>query len=559
MSGIEKFAMREELRELKRRIQVLENQLDGKAHSSLSARSTPSPSAPVEAWTSTESPSAQKKDQRNNQRNEKKSDWQAGNLLGVVGGLCFVLAAAFIIKLALDNGWLTPIRQLGLAALLGFALVGAGLQFFRHDKFYLSFLPGTGIVVLFLTTYAASLYHDVLTPETSLGLSVLISIFCLYLFHLLRQSFFVLAAILGTYLAPALLGSFDSMHLERMAFFIIWDIGFVLISVWLRSRLMTLLASYLALFSYMLFWNGDHIQTAWFQLIQFAIFFAGVLGFSIQSKKPLSLQEAWAFGPIALFFYAIEYYLLDRVIPEWTPYLGLGFAALILAGYFIAKSQMQAQRLKSETLILSLVSVIFFHSFYIVLLPSSYQAWFSLIPLAGLPFLIQRSRLLPLTILSVAIVGINFLSLWPLQSIDGVQAVTLGSLYGGALLGFYFFGKTRLRESEPIWTWLLVTAGCLQALVALWRVAHELSESSGSYIATLLWSVFGLAVLIWAYTIRDGLLARVSIGVLLFTAMKGLLYDVSGTDPILRIACFLLLGAVLYLAGFIFRKVQSWA
>ena len=51
---------------------------------------------------------------------------RSGNWLGIVASICFVFAAAFIIKLSIDSGWLTPERQIGLAVLLGMGLIAAG-------------------------------------------------------------------------------------------------------------------------------------------------------------------------------------------------------------------------------------------------------------------------------------------------------------------------------------------------------------------------------------------------------------------------------------------------
>src|SRR3990172_5842303 len=47
-------------------------------------------------------------------------------LLGWAGVTAMVLAAAYLISLAIDSGWLTPIRQIGLAVLSGLGLIAAG-------------------------------------------------------------------------------------------------------------------------------------------------------------------------------------------------------------------------------------------------------------------------------------------------------------------------------------------------------------------------------------------------------------------------------------------------
>ena len=49
------------------------------------------------------------------------------NILGWAGATALVLAAAYLIRLAIESGWLTPARQVGLAVLGGLILIGVGL------------------------------------------------------------------------------------------------------------------------------------------------------------------------------------------------------------------------------------------------------------------------------------------------------------------------------------------------------------------------------------------------------------------------------------------------
>jgi hypothetical protein len=76
----------------------------------------------------------------------------------------FVLASAYLIRLAIDADWLTPERQVGLAAMFGMVLIGIGFVLQEKYSRYASLLPACGIVVLFLTNYGAHLYHRIIGP-----------------------------------------------------------------------------------------------------------------------------------------------------------------------------------------------------------------------------------------------------------------------------------------------------------------------------------------------------------------------------------------------------------
>ena len=67
-----------------------------------------------------------------------------------------VLAAVYLIRLAIDSGMLTPGRQVTLAILGAFALIGLGLGLRRGNREYASLLPAGGIVILFASIYGGT-------------------------------------------------------------------------------------------------------------------------------------------------------------------------------------------------------------------------------------------------------------------------------------------------------------------------------------------------------------------------------------------------------------------
>jgi uncharacterized membrane protein len=73
----------------------------------------------------------------------------ATQLLGWGGATALVLAASYIIKLALSSGWLTPERQLGIAVLGALLMIGLGIKLRNNDRSYASLLPAGGVTVLF--------------------------------------------------------------------------------------------------------------------------------------------------------------------------------------------------------------------------------------------------------------------------------------------------------------------------------------------------------------------------------------------------------------------------
>jgi uncharacterized membrane protein len=78
--------------------------------------------------------------------------------LGWGGAVAFALAASYLIRLAIDTGWLTPVRQVAFAAIAGLVLIGTGFALRNFDRQYAGLLPAGGIAILFLSIYGGHLY-----------------------------------------------------------------------------------------------------------------------------------------------------------------------------------------------------------------------------------------------------------------------------------------------------------------------------------------------------------------------------------------------------------------
>jgi uncharacterized membrane protein len=130
-----------------------------------------------------------------------------GNWLGIMAVICFVLAAGFIVKLSVESGWLTPERQIGLAILLGFSLIVAGFSLLKSDRGYASLLPGAGVIVLYLSFFAAHRYYALISFESAISFTGLVSCVCIWIYTQIRHDAYAITAAAGSYLAPVIFAS----------------------------------------------------------------------------------------------------------------------------------------------------------------------------------------------------------------------------------------------------------------------------------------------------------------------------------------------------------------
>jgi uncharacterized membrane protein len=479
------------------------------------------------------------------------------NLLPILAVICFGMAGVFIVKLAIESGWLTLERQWGLLVLFGFALVGVGLFLKMIDKSYRSYAGASGIIVLYLAAYSSFLYFNIFSVVVAQVLAIFVSFLCLYLFQYFESEMFVIISAIGTYISPIILGK-ESDLIFVSGFFLIWAALFSRISIYLRSRTLVLLASYLGLgvFAFLNLTVSNHdelLSVILVQSLQFVIYAGGVFYYSIKNKDPLSKTEAIAYLPILLFFYGTIYFFLNKYNSTLAPWISLGFASFIYFLHWQARNYFP--NLESKNLVQSFFAVVLFHSGYVELIPAEGKRW--LLPIFILIKFISEQKedfkliapLLRFTFFIMSVIeffNITFRLINETNLLNVVSAVaTIG-------LGFFYYTKSykNVKNNEGLFLCLLHTL----CILALYRLAFDY----GSLGVSTVWGLYSVAILTWGYLKKNSVLAKSSLLVLTVTCLKALVYDAAQTSSGVRIASLILTGAILYGAGFLFQKIKLW-
>jgi uncharacterized membrane protein len=487
------------------------------------------------------------------------------NWLGVVAVICFVLAAGFIIKLAVESGWLTPERQIGLSCLLGFSLIGAGLWLRKADKEFASFLPGAGIVVLYLSFLAAHAVHHLVPATTALGLITLVSAACVWLYDQLKLKIYLFTAMIGSYVAPLILGKEIEIEFS-LAYYSMCSIAFASIAIWLEERLATIVAAYLAILmtSILGLTLESDFVVAWALAFQFVIFVGGTAIHSSRKGRPLSRDESWAFFPVLLVFYASEYYFIEKLAPTYAPWFSIAFAAFLIGIYEVSKRALsrdsRVTALNTGPVITAYATIVFFHAVYLELLPEQIRPWLLVAIAAGIAFSnVNRNEVrkeLVFPMLSLGVIAI----IEYIRIANGL--ITEPILYKHwlptgfatvAMLGALYVRRRDVVRTEQI-GFAILSSAHLMAILSLYR----LLESSGSLAVSVGWLAYAAVTIALGFKRKDPVLAKSALMVLSLSAAKALLYDASSAPTVVRIVCLLVTGAALYGCGFLLRKISTW-
>ena len=503
----------------------------------------------------------------------------SGDLLGVLGILFFVLAAAFLVKLAVDAGWLTPERRFAGGMLGGLGLIAAGFVLERKDKAYASYLPAGGAAVLYLNAYAGHLFYGLYDALPTVGVLAAVTTLTLALYLRWRENAYVVVALFGCYLVPLLIPAVRNEDWVT-AYFVVWDVVFAVLAGLARQRWVLLFAAYMALGVFAAshadlgLIGGDAalgslrsdlglsaagpMDQLVFQAVQMVLFMAAAVAFSLGWKQPLTSEESWVCLPLLLFFYGLEYGLLRRIDAASAPWIGLAWAGAVLA-VAVAAGKILQRRLPATAMVMAYAAIIVFHAAYLVLLPRDAAPWLGL-GLVPLVFVAWRQghrqpAWMGLAILVACLEALRAFFAWPVDPGTADFALWGPNLgFAVALLGCGLAVDETLADGAPL---ALFTFAHVQALIGLYRLFQPQSLGAGLPLSVA-WSGYGLALVLVGASLKNVDLARSAVVLLLVTAAKALLIDTASSDTVVRVFCYLGLGLLLYASGWFLRRIGSW-
>lgn len=484
----------------------------------------------------------------------------ATQLLGWGGAAALVLAASYVIKLAIASGWLTPERQIGIATLGALAMIALGLRLRSSDRVYAGLLPAGGVAILFIATYGAHLYYGLVGAPAALAAVTLICLLSLWLCQVFQSTLYAFFAVAGTYSVPFLMKSLMLDITDLAIYYACWSAVFGVFALWIGSRAVYLLALYMAMIGFDWAWRDGSYADQWlsaavFQTVLLVIFSAAAVLFTVKRNTPLTREAAYAHLPALLIFYFLQYALLEQHIPATAPWVAVASATFIALSYGIARSLSKQELDGGKMLLQAYVALVLFHAGYLESVSHEWAPWvaFLLLPLVAVYGAWRRDMSAPGIFVWLA-VGTVFLINY-LRIVTGIDRHTaiapdwLSVAYAVELYGGYYLAR-RADIAKSAWP-LLLMAGHLAAIAAAVHIFHD------RVAVSLAWGVLALACLMIALNFRDKLLGKSSLLIFAISAGKVLFYDLASSAPLVRIGTLLVVGCSFYLGGWLYKKIEA--
>lgn len=480
------------------------------------------------------------------------------NILGWGGAVALVLAAAYLIRLAVDAGWLTPAVQVGGAAFFGLVLIAVGVGLKGKNRDYAGLLPAAGIAVLFLSVYGAHLlYHLMGAHAAELAVLVVCAV-SLGLCTAFDSDLYALFAVAGSYSAPFLIAGAGGSFSDLAIYYSAWSLTFTVFAITRGRRLIYLVALYIALVGFDALARPHNID--WhlllaFQSAQFLIFGLGAIVFSIRHRSPMDEGVAMLHVPALVVFYGLQYLVLKSNVPGAAPWIAVGTLVAIGLLYLVVRVALGRSSPGGQLLLGSYAALVLFHAGYLESVPSTLAPWVAAAFLAAT--LLLRGRwsaaergLQPLLLAVGAMFLLNLLKIFGGNDLNGVPGhQALGFIYAAML--YVGYGLTREDPRQSSISGLLLYAGHLTAMAASLQAIHE------PILQSVVWGLLALACMSWSLARHDRLVGQSSLLLFGATGVKVMLSDLDGAAPLARIVSLVILGVTFYVGGMLYQRMTK--
>lgn len=503
-----------------------------------------------------------------------------GSWLNRIGIIAVTLGVGFFLKYAFESQWIGPLGRVAAGALAGFAFLFAAERLrSRGYRSYAHGLAGGGILILYLSAYAAYAYYSLIEHLAAFALMGLVTALAVALAAFFNALPIAALGLIGGFLTPLVLSTGVDRQAALFGYIALLDAGVLALAYvkgWRSLNYASFIATAILSAGWLATWYAPPklFTTLFFLTLFFAIFaLIPVLNNIARSRRAEWLDMSLIFGNAA-FYYSACYLLLGDRFDAWRSPL-----ALALAGVFLALGELARRRVASDALLFFTFIGVAITLVTVAVPIQLKQQWVTIawaVEGAVLTWIGFRAgertpRWWALPVFSVAVLhwlgaeasvdvpaGASFL---PLANARAASCATI--IVCLTYAGWLYHrerGQVPQRERE-LWRGGLWLAANFLALILLSLDAHDYFRRRNLELASqlslsMIWAVYsGVALAVGI--VRGVRLIRVTaLGLLCLTAAKVFFFDLSSLERFYRIGSFILLGAILLGVSFLYQQRQ---
>lgn len=522
-------------------------------------------------------------------------------LVGWAAVLLILFATAFFLKYAFENRWIGELGRVAIGVAFGIGMSVAGFKYQqRRWRIFSQILTAGGIVLLYLSTYAAFGYYHLVTQKVAfLYLAILIAE-AAGLALLYNAPAIAIMALVGGFLAPLLLHSDRDQYRSFFAYIVALDVGALALLKHWRG-----LSSVAYFGSQLLFWlwyneryhPQKRLAVLIFQTAIFLLFLLTHLGRKLIRHEAATIEDLALLLINPFVFFATTYYLLNPTHHDWMGVLAIVMALLYAGAAKILLERSMPHARTSQTEIplainrnelLAMIGIAL--TFVTIAIPIQLRSnWITIawavealtLLWAGLEIRSLKLRVLGCTLFGLALAKLFFwdtpwgspfssrpmftpvLNRYFLSSL-----VVIGCLFAASVL------YQRADERKQIHAPKLRVGILLAAIVTLWFVmsvetqtffaaqaaAERIPDNAehqlwlGQMALSVLWAAYATALAAAGFVRRSASLRWAALALFALTIVKAMLIDIAQLQQLYRIIVFFVLGLLLLLVAWGYHK-----
>ena len=505
--------------------------------------------------------------------------------IGWIAVLLILFATAFFLKYAFDNRWIGEVGRVAIGIAAGVVMTSFGFKYFQRSwRIFSQILTGGGVVLLYLSTYAAFGYYHLVPQKAAFVFMAILIAEAAALALLYEAPSIAIMALLGGFLTPLLLHSNRDQYISLFAYIIAIDIGaLALLKHWRGLRTIAFLGSHILFW----LWYDEHYHheklgaVLIFQLALFLIFLtAHLVGRLLRRLHSTTLEDVWLLVINPFVFFTSVYHLLNPSYHDW-----MGVFAILMALIYAAAAKLLLDRTTTNRAeLLSLIGVAL--TFVTIAIPIQLRSnWITIawtIEALAMLWAGIETRSKRLRISSCLIFALAFFKLLLWDTPYGYRPafipifnryflsslVVIGCLFGAAALYQTLARRKKISDQGLKYVFLL------SAVVALWLVfsmetftffqgralVQRLAEDArhqrwlGQMALSVVWAVYAAVLAAVGFLRRSSVTRWAALALFALTIVKAMFVDIAELQQLYRIIVFFVLGILLLLVAWGYHK-----
>ena len=505
-------------------------------------------------------------------------------LLGWAAVSLILFAVAFFLKYAFDNRWIGELGRVAIGISAGVVMTVSGFRYYRRGwRVFSQILTGGGVVLLYVSVYAAFGYYHLTTKPTAFVYLGILVAETAGLALLYNAPAIAIMALVGGFLAPILLRSEHDQYTSFFGYIVALDIGALAI-----RKNWKVLGSLAFAGTHLLFWmwyDGHYHPRKLgavlvFQTAVFLMFLLAYIGRQLMRRRSANVEDLGLLLINPFVYFATAYYLLDPGHHEWMGVFAIAMALVYAAAVRFLLDRSATTRRDS----LAMIGIAL--TFVTLAIPIQLRSnWITIgwavealvLLWAGIE---TRSRSLRATASALFALALFRLTFWDTPFNDrpmftpvlnryflSALAVTV-CLFAAAMVYQRLGERKQIRAPKVTLVLLLV------AIVTLWLVMsvetvtffdaraaiRKLAADSdherwlGQMALSVLWAAYAGALAAIGFVRRSAAVRWAALALFGLTVLKAMLVDIARLQQFYRIVVFFVLGVLLLVVAWGYHK-----